>query len=158
MFSFLCAVAHKPLLAGMRRGQERDGARVSSKVSLVKRVGIIIAIATTTALTLVPAKPSPQYRITGKVSDENGAVLPNAMVTIQHWEYLPNGKSLLRQDCRVEADRSGKFSCPTTAGIYEIFASFPGVHPYANRLKVEKAAPAQIDITLKADRLTTYVN
>jgi len=105
----------------------------------------------------VTATPLDESLIEGRVLDSVGAILPNAIVVIQHWEHISGGKSVLHSDCRVETDKDGRFSCTVPSGIYEVFASYPSMHPYANRIKVALAATTKIELTLKADPLTAYV-
>jgi hypothetical protein len=69
--------------------------------SAATRLAIIVTLSLTGAVTLAQADPLDQSRITGRVLDAAGAILPNAIVVIQHWEHPPGEKSVLRPDCRV---------------------------------------------------------
>lgn len=95
----------------------------------------------------------------GVVRDATGAVLPGAVIFVQHWELrnhtLDHPKAQMGPS--VYANSDGEFSLELPPGVYDVFVAYPAFAPYAKRVKVEAGKKAVLDCELPFDSLTGWV-
>jgi iron complex outermembrane recepter protein len=89
----------------------------------------------------------PAARLTGTVSDETGARLIGAVVTLRCGAF--------RQDARTVGD--GTFSLTAPAGPYQIDVEAPGFEPWAETVNLTAEGTQSRDFTLNLGRFSSIV-
>jgi Carboxypeptidase regulatory-like domain len=84
-------------------------------------------------------------RLTVTVIDQSGAVIPRAVVRVQHWDYPPPEPPYpqdyprqvrLTTDITAESGADGRISVELRPGTYELFISALGFEPVARSVKI----------------------
>ncbi len=97
----------------------------------------------------------------GVVMDFTGAVVPRAVIRVQHW-VRENGHfpTLKKEDWSARTDQNGSYTVTLKPGIYDVFVSFSPFSifsPVAKKVKIEAGKPAEFSPKLEVDPLEKYV-
>lgn len=90
----------------------------------------------------------PRVALTGKVTDETGAVLVGANVTIECGAF--------RQIAHTVGD--GTYSLTAAAGSYQVEIDTPGFEPWAETIELRAPGPKHQNFTLTVGRLSSIVS
>ncbi len=90
-------------------------------------------------------------KITGRVVDPAGAIVPNTSIVVYTWNQAPLGGFTLREVGRFVTDNLGEFHGSFAAGSYEILAANHGFLPTAARVKLTSAATTTVSLQLRQD-------
>jgi hypothetical protein len=91
----------------------------------------------------------------GVVTDLSGAVIPNVVVRVVHWDT--SGNATMTEDSLLKTGADGRYSMDLKPGVYDVFFSFTIFSPVAMKVKVEAGKTLDFDTKLKLDRLTDTV-
>lgn len=97
-----------------------------------------------------------QSKLSGTVTDSEGAAIPNAVV-IFHWDSAGSTVGLktnvgVKQDVVVRTDENGSFAIELPPGFYDVFASAVAFSPDRRKVRV-KQDPQSLRFRLKVDPL-----
>jgi hypothetical protein len=101
----------------------------------------------------------PQFLITGRVTDAEGAVIAKARVLV-HWDSSGSkvgvtGNGGTTQDVSVLTDAHGGYSARVSAGFYDVFISAPAFTPTAAKVIVRQGQPTTLSVKLRVDPLVS---
>ena len=95
--------------------------------------------------------------IRGVVTDLTGAVTPNVVVRVVHWDTSEIGNPMMMEYPALKTGADGRYSIDLKPGVYDIFFSFTVFSPVATKVRVEAGKTLDFDAKLKLDRLTNTV-
>ena len=111
----------------------------------------LVAVHSVVAGTQQSAPPAPPQLspLTVTVSDEVGAVIPKALVTIR-------GETTPEQNARpslleLRTDSEGQARAGLAAGFYDVFVALSGFAPGARKVRVSEGQPAALSFALELD-------
>ena len=95
----------------------------------------------------------------GVVRDSNGAVIAEARVIIQHWKLDKNNANRLVTSIQpiLVTDTKGQFYSQLEPGTYDVFVSYAGLSPFAQKIRIEAGRKTALECELKYDALTDFV-
>ncbi|MGA8631406.1 MAG: carboxypeptidase-like regulatory domain-containing protein, partial [Terracidiphilus sp.] len=83
----------------------------------------------------------PQGRLTIRVTDVTGAVIPGAHIEIDHATGAPNSFQL--------TDSQGEFTCDLAAGSHTISIHFPGFEYWVGHIDIQSATDQRLAVTMQ---------
>jgi hypothetical protein len=101
----------------------------------------------------------PRSVITGRVTDQEGAVIAKARVLIR-WDSSGSKVGLTdnigtMQDVGVLTDANGVYSADIPAGFYDVFISAEAFSPIAAKVRVKQGQRTSFSVKLKVDPLVS---
>jgi Carboxypeptidase regulatory-like domain len=99
----------------------------------------------------------PGFVIAGRVTDSEGAAIPNARVLI-HWDSSGSKVGLtdnigITEDVRVLTNGNGEYSADVPVGFYDVFISAEAFTPIAAKVRVKQGHQTSFSVKLKVDPL-----
>jgi Carboxypeptidase regulatory-like domain len=93
-------------------------------------------------LYIISVSADPQSKITGQVTDSEGAALANSRVLV-HWDSSGSTVDLAdnigsKEDVIVVTDASGNYSVSVPPGFYDLFVSAMAFTPTAAKVRVKQ--------------------
>ena len=120
---------------------------------------ISLVIATLILALFVYTSDNKVTKITGQITDSEGAVIAHARIII-HWDSAGStvgiGDNLgLQSDLIVFTDNNGNYSAKVPPGFYDVFVSSLSLTPVAAKVRVTQNANGTFNGKLRADPLVT---
>ena len=104
-----------------------------------------------------PLADSRKSHLQGKVTDEEGAVIPSARVLV-HWD--PSGSAVgldtnigIKEDVALTTGQTDEFETDLPPGFYDLFVSATAFSPVCRKLRLKDIAHPPVDFKMKADSL-----
>ena len=100
-----------------------------------------------------------RFVIAGRVTDSEGAAIPNARVLI-HWDSSGSKVGLtdnigIREDVIVLTNGNGGYSADVPVGFYDVFISAEAFTPIAAKVRVKPGHQTPFSVKLKVDPLVS---
>ena len=119
----------------------------------MKIAGVVLALLFLSS----PLADSRKSHLKGKVTDEEGAVIPSARVLV-HWD--PSGSAVgldsnigIKEDVALTTGQTGEFETDLPPGFYDLFVSATAFSPVCRKLRLTDIAHPPVDFKMKADPL-----
>jgi hypothetical protein len=109
-------------------------------------------------LLLLAAASTRAATLSGTVCDSEGAVIPNARITV-HWDasganYLKDNLGV-KQDLSVTSDSKGEFSLELPPGFYDVFVTATAFSPHCEKIRLKGNDAKTFLIKLKVSPVTS---
>jgi len=108
-------------------------------------------------LLTLPSSDHTRCLLKGKVTDELGAAISQAQVTV-HWD--PSGSQVglttnvgIREDLILQTDKLGVFKAELPPGFYDLFVSSGAFSPECKKVRLKENAPLSMDFSLRVNPL-----
>ncbi len=110
-------------------------------------------------LYIISVSADPPSKITGQVTDSEGAVLANSRVLV-HWDSSGSTVDLAdnigsKEDVIVVTDASGNYSVSVPPGFYDLFVSAMAFTPTAAKVRVKPGQRMTFNAKLRVDPLVS---